>query len=109
MRQSSCEVGDEVADLCVEVAVRLGTRLQAGGLAGLHSVEEADPDDCGLDGKVIVLDSDLRQRRGRSGKRATLLGVRTGRRAGRRCGIEDGLGFGRNFGNEASFHEVRAG
>ena len=109
MCRSSGEVGVEVADLCVEVAARLGTRLQAGGLAGLHSVDEVDPDDCGLDGEVAVLDSDLRRRRERSGKRATLLGVRTGRRAGRRCGIEDGLGFGRNFGNEASFREVRAG
>ena len=98
-----------MADLCVEVAVRLGTRWQAGGVADLHGVEEADPDDCGLDGEVVVLDSNLRWRRGRSGKQATLLGVRTGRRAGRRCGIEDGLGFGRNFGNEASFREVRAG
>ena len=48
-----------MADLCVEVAARLGTRWQAGGLVGLHSVEEADPDDCGLDGEVTVLDSDL--------------------------------------------------
>ena len=78
-------------------------------MACLHDVKEADPDDCGLDGEVAVLDSDLRQRRGRSGKRATLLGVRTGRRAGRRCGVEDGLGFGSNFGNEAFFREVRAG
>ena len=78
-------------------------------MADLHDVEEVDPDDCGLDGEVAVLDSDLRWRRGRCGKQATLLGVRTGRRAGRRCGIEDGLGFGRNFVNEASFPEVRAG
>ena len=98
-----------MADLCVEVAAMLGTRWQAGGVADLHGVEEADSDDCGLDGEVAVLDSDLRRRRGRSGKRATLLGVRTGRRAGRRCGVEDGLGFGRNFGNEASFREVRSG
>ena len=48
-----------MVDLCVEVAARLGTRLQAGELAGLHSVEKADPDDCGLDGEVAVLDSDL--------------------------------------------------
>ena len=68
-----------MADLCVKVAVRLGPRLQAGGLAGLHSVEEADPDDCGLDGEVAVLESDVRRCRGRSRKRATLLGVRTGR------------------------------
>ena len=48
-----------VADLCVEVAARLGTRWQADGVADLHDVEEADPDDCGLDGEVSVLDSDL--------------------------------------------------
>ena len=98
-----------MADLCVEVAARMGTRWQAGGVVDLHGVEEADPNDCGLDGEVAVLDSDLRRRRGRSAKRATLLGVKTGRRAGRRCGAEDGLGFGRNFRNEASFREVRAG
>ena len=108
-RQRCGEVGDEVADLCVEVAARLGTRWQAGRVADLHGIEEADPDDCDLDGKVAVLDSDLRQHRGRSGKRATWLGVRTGRRARRRCGMEDGLGFGRNLGNEASFREVQAG
>ena len=49
-----------MADLCVEVAARLGTRWQVGGVADLHGVEEADPDDCGLDGEVAVLDSDLR-------------------------------------------------
>ena len=68
-----------MADLCVEVAARLGTRWQAGRVADLYGVEEADPDDCALDGEVVVLDSDLRRRRGRSGKRGTLLGLRTGR------------------------------
>ena len=95
-----------MADLCVEVAARLGTRWQAAGVADLNGVEETDPDDCDLDGEVAVLDNDLSRRRGRSGKQATLLGVRTSRPAGQQYGIEDGLGFGRNFENEASFREV---
>ena len=44
-----------MADLCVEVAAR----WQAGGVADLHDIEEADPDDCDLDGEVAVLDSNL--------------------------------------------------
>ena len=97
-RRSSCEVGDEVADLCVKVVARLGMRWQADRVADLHGEEEADPDDCDLDG-------DLRWRHGISGKRAIRLGVKTGRQAGRQGGIEDGLGFGRTARRRGKFRK----